>query len=454
MRGPGKWLNALVVTGLLCLQATLAHAAPQVGWWWNANESGRGYFIEMKGTILFMAGYFYEEDGRATWAVSGGPITDLRNYTGRLVKVRGGQTLTGPYVMPAPSDVVDIGEISLHFTDDTHGALTWPGGTVAIERQIYGAGDASFQPSGWWWNENESGRGFSIEIQGDTMDVVGFMYDGSGNPVWYISTGKMTSPTHYEGALEQYANGQSMGGPYKPPTLPSSKIGTITIDFASLENGTITLSDAVPTSGALSSRKALVTIPITPQLANPPLTGLPAQWGGTYSGTLSIDPPGEHVVNVAVTGNVTWADAAGRPNLPTFPATATPSRAYVISGGTATLHTTGTVTLTLPSGLAFCSIVGDESVNLVPTFADSYLLFEANGTVTGRIATASEYTVGLLASCPTPAGTVTLNVAVQPIIVVPVNGRHRYDHSAGTIAPHVVSPFTSLGATWDFTGMP
>jgi hypothetical protein len=52
------------------------------------------------------------------------------------------------------------------------------------------------------------------------------------------------------------------------------------------------------------------------------------------------------------------------------------------------------------------------------------------------------------------AGTVTLNVAVQPVIVVPINGRHRYDHSAGTIAPRVVSPFTSVGATWDFAGMP
>ena len=37
----------------------------------------------MKGTQLFVAGYFYADDGRATWAVSGGTITDLNNYSAR-----------------------------------------------------------------------------------------------------------------------------------------------------------------------------------------------------------------------------------------------------------------------------------------------------------------------------------------------------------------------------------
>src|SRR5215475_8307425 len=91
------WLAALCAAVLLGLSFSAA-AAPQVGWYYNSAEPGRGFFIEIKGQTLFMAGYFYEADGKASWAVSGGPITDQNNYTGRLFSVHGGQTLVGPYL--------------------------------------------------------------------------------------------------------------------------------------------------------------------------------------------------------------------------------------------------------------------------------------------------------------------------------------------------------------------
>ena len=73
------------------------------------------------------------------------------------------QSLFGNYV--APGDAISAGRISVHFSDDTHGTVTWPGGVVAIEREIYGSGDAPFQPfSGWWWNPSESGSGYSVEV--------------------------------------------------------------------------------------------------------------------------------------------------------------------------------------------------------------------------------------------------------------------------------------------------
>ena len=443
-----KGLVALLATGFACLQASAAFAAPETGWWYNASQQGRGFFIEMKGTQLFMAGYFYADDGRATWAVSGGTITDLNNYSGTLNAVKNGQTLLGPYKAPNPqTDITNLGQVSLNFTDATHGTLTWPGGVIQIVRQPFGSGDASFQPSGWWYNAAENGRGFSIEVQGSVLDVVGFMYEGDGHPVWYISSGPMTSPTHYAGQLDQLKDGQTMSGPYKTPSFVSPVPGFIAIDFASLESGTITLSD--------TALKALVTVPITPQLPNPPLSSLAADWGGTYSGTLINDPPGADIATVTAAGDVTWVDAAGvAGNTIVFPATATPNRAYVISGGTATLTVTGTASLALLGQSATCTLTGSTPVSLAATFGNSYLLFEGNGTVTGQIATKAPLLLPVTATCATPIGPVVTSQTYPVDVNVPIHGRHRYNHSEGTDPIHTVAPNVSAGATWSFTGVP
>lgn len=68
---------------LVLLAAGPARAAPEVGWWWNPSESGRGFFVESQNGIMYLAGYFYEPDGRATWLVSGGPNADPYSYQGR-----------------------------------------------------------------------------------------------------------------------------------------------------------------------------------------------------------------------------------------------------------------------------------------------------------------------------------------------------------------------------------
>ena len=80
------------------------------------------------------------------------------------------------------------------------------------------------------------------------------MYDGTATGLVHL-VGTMASPTHYAGHLDQIAGGQTMTGPSKAPTTVTP-VGFIAIDFASLETGTILLSDA--------ALKTLVTIPMTP----------------------------------------------------------------------------------------------------------------------------------------------------------------------------------------------
>lgn len=226
----------------LSLFVSSSALAVESGWWWNPAQSGRGFSIEIVGTNLFMAGYLYTDDGRATWLVSGGPMTDFANYSGPLSAYRGGQTITGAY-QPATVSNPDAGTITLRFTDATHGTLTWPGGTMAIERFVFGTGSSTFLPqTGWWWNPAEGGRGFAIEVQGGTLMMAGYMYDTGGNPLWYVSAGALASPTLYRGSWDQYRDGQTLTGTYKPPT-PAGSAGNVTLQFSSPTAATLTLPD-------------------------------------------------------------------------------------------------------------------------------------------------------------------------------------------------------------------
>src|SRR5262249_952585 len=137
---------------------------------------------------------------------------------------------------------VSVGNISVHFTDDTHGTVTWPGGVVQIERQVFGSGDTPFEPqAGWWWDPDEPGTGYSVEVQGQFLFMVGFMYEDGGRPVWYFVAGPKTSDTTFHGNVQQLAGGQTMGGAYRAPGAPAN-IATVDIVFDDVDQATFTFT--------------------------------------------------------------------------------------------------------------------------------------------------------------------------------------------------------------------
>jgi alpha-tubulin suppressor-like RCC1 family protein len=240
--------SAITVPG----NVTCEPQGPQTGWWWNPQQGGRGFSIEARGPRLFFAAFHYELSGRATWNVASGATSlDGSRFTGDLLGVRGGQTLGGPY--NGFPQVSTVGAITLDFSDATHGTMTWPGGTVAIERQPMPTAptlpDAARLPeSGWWWNPNESGRGFFIEWQKGYADIAGYMYDDAGNPVWYIAVYETPNSGSFNGNWWQYANGQAMGAPYKPATQVSDHVAPVTIQFSNSDTATMTLPNGRTTA--------------------------------------------------------------------------------------------------------------------------------------------------------------------------------------------------------------
>jgi hypothetical protein len=281
----GTAIVARAAFAILYFFSALALAAPQPGWYWNPAESGRGFFIESTTGSTVVGGYLYDADGHALWVISGGANADPYNYSGRLLTDGGGQTLFGTYQSPAPS--TDLGAVSIHFADDTHATLTWSGGVVPLERFSFGSGTPDFQPfTGWYWNPSENGSGYSIEVQGSNIFFVGYMYDGAGRPVWYLSAGPMSSSSTYSGDLMQFAGGQTIGGAYHPPGPPTT-VGTLGLVFSSMARAQLTFSGtSSAASGARTASDVPVRVIVVDQLLQKtPPYALPASYIGTMSST-------------------------------------------------------------------------------------------------------------------------------------------------------------------------
>jgi len=221
---------------------------PQAGWWWNPAESGRGFFIEVIGDRAFVASYLYAPDGRATWyAAAGAGVYANDRFSAMLDSYSGGQTLTGSWQAPTPQPGSG-GSIAIAFSDAQHGTLSWAGGSVPIRRFEFAPGGLSATPApgqpetGWWWNPNESGRGFSLEVQGNAMFIAGYMYDVAGNPIWYLPEGGMSGAT-YTGTWAEYGNGQTLTGTYSPPSIVNGAVGPLSIQFSSPATAVLTLPD-------------------------------------------------------------------------------------------------------------------------------------------------------------------------------------------------------------------
>ena len=93
---------------------------------------------------------------------------------------------------------------------------------------------------GLWWNPAESGRGYQIDLQGDTMVVTTYVYEQSGDPIWYLSSGTYDHTTGiFQSAYDIFANGQCFGCPYVAPTH-TGDAGPITVTFHTNQTATLT----------------------------------------------------------------------------------------------------------------------------------------------------------------------------------------------------------------------
>ena len=107
------------------------------------------------------------------------------------------------------------------------GAVSQPGG---------GAAPLAFTPvTGLWWNPNESGRGYNIQVQRGVLVVTMFSYTTVGDSIWYLAVGPLTNAGGGVAAtatLDIYRGGQCASCMYQKPTTISND-GAISVSFTS-----------------------------------------------------------------------------------------------------------------------------------------------------------------------------------------------------------------------------
>jgi len=111
-----------------------ASGYPRKGWWWNANEGGRGFFFEVQDSTLFVSGFLYDSSGRATWYVSSAAMITSSVYIGTFTEFSGGSSFfTSPF--SGPTGATGRGLVSIQFDTQTTATMTLStGAQVSLTR--------------------------------------------------------------------------------------------------------------------------------------------------------------------------------------------------------------------------------------------------------------------------------------------------------------------------------
>lgn len=134
-------LSALWLFGLCAALSLPAQAfTPESGWWWNPDEPGVGYNIEIQDNYMFVAAYTYQATGNpraATFFTAQGLMQNNNTFTTSEVNTfQNGTcptcgTYTAPQTVPATGA---LRPLRIEFDTETTAVLNWGGFDVPIER--------------------------------------------------------------------------------------------------------------------------------------------------------------------------------------------------------------------------------------------------------------------------------------------------------------------------------
>ena len=98
----------------------------------------------------------------------------------------------------------------------------------------------SFTPeSGMYWNADEPGSGYTIEIQDNFLFGVFYVYDDLGFPYWYTTSGFLDGNAYFEGDIYISEDGPCLACAYTPNNTFTSSLGKAKINFLTETTATI-----------------------------------------------------------------------------------------------------------------------------------------------------------------------------------------------------------------------
>ena len=252
MLDAGIFRNAVLVPG----NSVCPMLPMQTALWWNPSESGWGVNLNQQGSTIFGTLFTYDQSRNPLWLVmSGGAMQpDGVTYTGGLYRTTGPAFNAQPFTPLGPSNVTQVGNMSVTFTDASYGTLTYTFNgvqvTKTIQRQVYGsrpavclpgsdnrAGSTNYQDL--WWNSAESGWGINVTHQDNTIFATLFTYDSSGRDMWLVmSAGTRQGDGSYSGELYRTSGPAFNTTPFGGVTAQA--VGTMRLRFTDGNNGTLT----------------------------------------------------------------------------------------------------------------------------------------------------------------------------------------------------------------------
>lgn len=214
------------------------------GTWWNPAEPGTGFFFEAQGGTGVVTFYVFESSGRPTWVSAAGSMTaTTAGYTfqGTLQRYTGGLPVTATW-QPTPVATA-VGPVTIRFAGDT-AEVALPKRSFTARKFWIAAPATGLQPeTGIYWNPDQSGRGYTLEVMGDKASLTMFHYDNQGQPIWHLVVAPLVGGG-FNGGFLRYTGGQTLDGPYVPLSGPQLD-GTLAAAFAQPCNASLWLPTLV-----------------------------------------------------------------------------------------------------------------------------------------------------------------------------------------------------------------
>ena len=270
---PRRLRRVAIAIGASCAMATAAHAVP-ITYTFNATASGRLGTIEFAGAEMVVTGIADTADVAAV--APGVPCNDLRSMTFAISGVASG-SITSPLSIAVNQRMQLLG---LARGSCAAADLLWMSG-YAAQAGTYGLGDGvgtvvlgmpspqtgvnpdtssgvlalteirsmTFKATngtsvvpvvGLWWNPEESGSGYNLDVKNGVLVATIYTYKGSGEPQWYITSGPI-SDNRFSGTINKYVGGQCISCPYAGLPTSAGNDGVIGIEFASPTSATMSL---------------------------------------------------------------------------------------------------------------------------------------------------------------------------------------------------------------------
>ncbi len=164
-----RFFQKLLIATTLLVTAQTKAFTPESGFWWNPDEPGSGYAIEIQDNFLFIATYVYDEGGVPIWYTAGATMGGNSEFQDNLNYTFNGTCIDCNFT-PTTTLIGERGNIDIIFDTETTATIRFQGAVKNIERFNFLLGDETQRMLGEWQAVIDfSGLNFDFQFSGDVL---------------------------------------------------------------------------------------------------------------------------------------------------------------------------------------------------------------------------------------------------------------------------------------------